>query len=62
MTLNPKQKMALYALWKNSLESKRMTFEEFNTTVYPMPFEPTVAMVPFCGMIVGIEPDGYTHS
>lgn len=62
MELNEKQEAALHILFDRSTEKKRMSYDEFRATVYPMAFEPLVAMVPFCGMIVGIEVDGYTHS
>lgn len=68
MTLNRKQREALWGLFERSTVRKGiknpsgMTYRQFRRTVYPMFMEPQVAMVPFCGMIVGIEPDGYTHS
>lgn len=35
------------------------TYREFRRTVQP---GPGCIMVPFAGMWLGIEPDGYTHS
>lgn len=49
MILNKIQREALYRLYERSPYSVDGK-------------EPQVAMVPFCGMTVGIEPDGYTHS
>lgn len=37
----------------------RVTYREFRRTVQP---GPDCIMVPWCGMWLGIEPDGYTHS
>ena len=34
-------------------------YREFRRTVQP---GPGCIMVPYCGMWLGIEPDGYTHS
>lgn len=62
MELNEKQETALKNLFERSMESKRMTYDEFRATVFPMMADPKVAMVLFAGMIVGIEVDGYTHS
>jgi hypothetical protein len=36
-----------------------MSYREFRRTIFP---GPGCIMVPFAGMVVGIEPDGYTHS
>lgn len=68
MVLNRKQREALWKLFENSHQRQGIhnpsgqTYRQFRRTVYPMMFEPEVAMVPFAGMVVGIEPDGYTHS
>lgn len=68
MTLNRKQREALWGLFERSHIRKGiknpsgMTYRQFRRTVFPLMGEPRVAMVPFCGMIVGIEIDGYAHS
>ena len=36
-----------------------VAYREFRRTVQP---GPGCIMVPYCGMWLGIEPDGYTHS
>lgn len=55
--LNKAQRGALYRLWLRS--SNGMTYPQFRRTVY---HSFGVVMVPWCGMVVGIEPDGHTHS
>lgn len=68
MTLNRKQREALWSLFERSHQRKGVhnasgqTYRQFRRTVFPLPGEPKVAMVPFAGMVVGIEVDGYTHS
>lgn len=63
MILNKIQREALYRLYERSPYSvDGKGYLAFRRTVRPMFMEPQVAMVPFCGMTVGIEPDGYTHS
>ncbi len=49
--------MALLNLYRRSQQSP--SFLQFRRNAF-WSFE--VLMVPWCGMIVGIEPDGYTHS
>lgn len=39
--------------------TRDITYREFRRTVQP---GPGCIMVPYCGMWLGIEPDGYTHS
>ena len=60
-TLTHAQRKALHALFARSRESQRMTYRQFRRTIRPG-FGGDYIMVPFCGMQVGIEQDGYTHS
>jgi hypothetical protein len=57
VNLNKAQRAALARVW--SRDSQGMTYRQFRATVEP---GPGCAMVPWCGMWLGIEPDGYTHS
>ena len=59
--LTKPQRHALHSLFARSGESTRMTYRQFRRTVRPG-FGGDYIMVPFCGMQVGIETDGYTHS
>ena len=38
-----------------------MTYRQFRKTAFGA-FLDTCVMVEWCGMLLGIEPDGYTHS
>ena len=44
------------------LDSTRMGYREFRKTIQPMFGSDPGIMVPWCGMWLGIEADGYTHS
>jgi len=55
--LNKAQRGALHRKW--SQDSQGMTYRQFRATVLP---GPGCAMVQWCGMWLGIESDGYTHS
>ena len=59
--LTKPQRRALHQLFARSGESTRMSYRAFRRTVHPG-FGGSYIMVPFCGMQVGIEQDGYTHS
>lgn len=55
------QREALHEVWKRRIRGNPnpMTYKQFRKTVMPgIGF----IMVPWAGMILGIEPDGYTHS
>ncbi len=47
------------AEWPTYTHAHRVTYREFRRTVRP---GPDCIMVPWIGMWLGIEPDGYTHS
>ena len=51
---------ALYRLWAR-LENKTLTYREFRATAELNALQDCL-LVPYCGMWVGIERDGYTHS
>lgn len=55
---NDKQCAALFRKWKQN--SNGMTWEEFAATV--VQFDYDAIGVQWCGMWLGIEKDGYTHS
>jgi hypothetical protein len=61
MRLNKVQRKAVYQLYKGNPDSSP-SYWRFRHRVFPLFGEPKVAMIRFCGMVVGIEPDGYTHS
>ncbi len=63
-TLTRAQREALFDLYRRSgvsLESKKKTYLQFRRTAR-MDCMLGCLMIPFCGMLVGIEWDGYTHS
>ena len=57
MLLNKLQRIALYKKWIQNNQS--MTYMQFRRTVQP---GYDCVMVEWCGMWLGIETDGYTHS
>jgi hypothetical protein len=57
VNLNKAQRAALARVW--SRDSQGMTYRQFRATVEP---GPDCVLVHWCGMWLGIEPDGYTHS
>ena len=64
MTLTKPQRISLYRVWLRTQEphvppSQRPTYRAFRRQAQP---GYDCLMVPFCGMYLGIEPDGYTHS
>lgn len=56
MILTKAQRLALRRVWDRC---PTMPYRAFRRTVQP---GPGCIMVPFAGMWLGIEPDGYTHS
>lgn len=56
--MNITQLRALYRLWARQ-ENRTQTFREFRATAQ-IGFD--CVMVQWCGMWVGIERDGYTHT
>jgi len=65
INLNRAQRVALKRLFDRQQENRRpeqcRTYRQFRQTVRPFVGGGCV-MVPWCGMWVGIEPDGYTHT
>jgi hypothetical protein len=62
--LNKAQRQALKKVYDRTkvidpVTQTEMSYREFRKTVT---FGPGCVMVPWCGMWLGIEPDGYTHS
>jgi hypothetical protein len=57
VTLNKSQRAALARVWRR--DPQGLTYRQFRATVQ---HGPGCAMVQWCGMWLGIEPDGYTHS
>ena len=61
MRLNKVQRKAVYQLYRGNPDGSP-SYLAFRRRVFPLIGEPLVAMIRYCGMVVGIEPDGYTHS
>jgi hypothetical protein len=61
MRLNKVQAQALLKLYRGNPDGSR-SYLAFRRRVFPLFGEPKVAMIGYCKMVVGIEPDGYTHS
>ena len=57
LNLTKPQRHALHKVWRRS--NQGLTYREFRKTV-EWGFD--CVMVPWCGMWLGIEKDGYTHS
>lgn len=65
MKLNKAQRKSLHELYKRGCAegaTPTQTYRQFRKTVRPLFGDPTCVMVPWCGMWVGIESDGYAHS
>lgn len=61
MRLNKVQQQALLKLYRGNPNGSP-SYLAFRRRVFPLFGEPLVAMIRWCGMYVGIEKDGYTHS
>ena len=67
MNLTRPQREALFALWSSrgfadqAPEAVVVSYRDFRRAVQPEILSDTV-LVPWCGMTVGIETDGYTHT
>ena len=59
ININEAQLESLSRKWGQ--DSQGMTFQEFKATVQPCIGDNSI-MVQWCGMWLGIEVDGYTHS
>lgn len=55
--LNKAQRQALHRVWQR--DNQNLSYLQFRKTVQP---GWDCVMVPWCGMWLGIEQDGYTHS
>ena len=53
------QREALYRKWRQ--DSQGMSYREFRRDAFNNELMGCV-LVQWCGMVLGIEPDGYTHS
>jgi hypothetical protein len=60
--LTKAQRESVKRLWRRLDESGRPPFREFRRTVAPMFGGDGAVFLPYCGMWIGIEPDGYAHS
>ena len=58
--LTREQREALLRVYKRDWEDKPASYLAFRRTAYNSHMD--CVMVPWCGMWLGIEPDGYTHS
>ncbi len=58
------QRVALYEVWCRRVwnHSNPLTYREFRKTVQPLGAGQGCILVPWAGMWLGIERDGYTHS
>ena len=61
MRLNKAQQKAVLYLYRGNPNGSP-SYWHFRHRVFPMFGEPKVAMIRFCGMVVGCEVDGYVHS
>lgn len=57
------QRVALLSVYRRNWggNTKPRTYRAFRRTAQRPPFDDCI-MVPWCGMWLGIESDGYTHS
>jgi len=60
MRMNKDQLTALHRKWLQN--DQGMSFLAFRRTVARPPFMNDCVLVLWCGMYLGIEADGYTHS
>jgi hypothetical protein len=58
--MNKAQRKALFKIW--SRNSQDLTYRQFRKTVQPYFGGDPCVLVPWAGMWLGIEADGYTHS
>lgn len=59
MILFRAQRVALHRLWVRA--NQGLSYRQFRRSVRFMSYDNCV-LVPWCGMLIGIEIDGYTHS
>ena len=58
--LTKEQRIALFRIYQREWNAKPATYLAFRRTASQSYMG--CVMVPWCGMWLGIEPDGYTHS
>lgn len=61
MKLTKAQRTSLHNLYQRDTDGSP-SYLHFRRRVFPLPFEADVAMIEWCNILIGIEPDGYTHS
>jgi hypothetical protein len=61
MTLSKSQQRKLFEIWCRP-GTKGFTYLQFRRTVQQGHFLDSVAMIPWCGMWIGIEVDGHAHT
>ena len=59
ITLTRGQRIALKRIYDRPTDWNNGTYRQFRRKVSP---GPGCIMIPWCGMWLGIEPNGYTHS
>lgn len=63
ITLTRPQRVALKRLYDRAVRhDSDLTYRAFRRTVRPYFGQHACVLVPFAGMWIGIEKDGYTHS
>ena len=60
MILTKEQRKALYRKWQQ--DNNDMSYLTFRRSAIHAPFNGNCLIVQWCGMWLGIERDGYTHS
>jgi len=61
MTFTKEQVKKLHALWTRN-NSGYLSFDTFVDSFGPDIGYPKTAMTTWCGMVLGIEPDGHSHT
>jgi hypothetical protein len=60
-SLSKDQRAALFEVYKRPWQDKPLSYLAFRRTAF-VGIGMDCILVPWCGMIVGIETDGYTHT
>lgn len=58
--ITKEQQRSLLRKWQQN--DQGLTYREFRKTVTPYFGDDSCVLVPWCGMWVGIEKDGYSHT
>jgi hypothetical protein len=61
MRLNKVQQRAVYKLYTGNSDGSP-SYWHFRHRVFPLIGDASCAMIHYCRMYVGVEPDGYVHS